>query len=536
MTYFLFVLQYYIDVESLRKEHEGGINLVHHMDVDIPLFIQVNSIDNTAVIVNEGGLEKGTEFAGGLFLADRIPQGHKVALSDIQPGEKIIRYGEIIGYADTFIQKGSWIKESLVRMPEPPELDDLPLGGKAEALPPLDEEFTFMGYRNSDGTAGTKNILGIMTSVQCVAGVLEFAVNKIKQELLPQFPNVDDVVALTHTYGCGVAINAPDAEVPIRTVQNLSSHPNFGGEVMIVGLGCEKLVPQRLNEGKDEENIVSLQDQTGFMNMIESIMKMARERLERLNRRKREVCPVSDLVIGVQCGGSDAFSGLTANPAVGYAADLLVRAGATVLFSEVTEVRDAVHLLAPRVENEEVGKALIREMQWYDEYLSRGQADRSANPSPGNKRGGLSNVVEKALGSIVKSGTAPITDVLAPGEKARKKGLVFAATPASDFVCGTLQLASGMHLQVLTTGRGTPYSLSIAPVIKVSTRNALQEKWPDLIDINAGKIATGEALIEEVGWEIFREILAVASGDRKTWAEKWGIHNDLSLFNPAPVT
>jgi galactarate dehydratase len=242
------------------------------------------------------------------------------------------------------------------------------------------------------------------------------------------------------------------------------------------------------------------------------------------------------LVIGLQCGGSDAFSGVTANPAVGFAADLLVRAGATVLFSEVTEVRDAVHLLTPRVINAEVGQALIREMKWYDKYLQNGEVDRSANPSPGNKKGGLANVVEKSLGSIAKAGSSPIVEVLAPGERPSKKGLIYAATPASDFVCGTQQLASGMHLQVFTTGRGTPYGLSMTPVIKVSTRNALTEQWHDLIDVNAGRIATGEATIEEVGWEIFRLIIEVASGRKKTWADHWGLHNALCLFNPAPVT
>ena len=421
-------------------------------------------------------------------------------------------------------------------MPTPPELDSLPISTKVVDVEPFEREYTFLGYRNSDGSVGTKNILGITTSVQCVAGVLDFAVKKIKQELLPSFPNVDDVIALTHSYGCGVAIDAPDAVIPIRTIQNLAKHPNFGGEVMIIGLGCEKLVPSRLNDGNEDDNILSLQDESGFSNMIESIVAMAEERLQVLNVRKREVCSVSDLVIGVQCGGSDAFSGVTANPAVGYAADLLVKAGATVLFSEVTEVRDAIHLLTPRASTEEVGQALIREMKWYDDYLNRGEADRSANPTPGNKRGGLSNVVEKSLGSVVKSGTTPIIDVLAPGEKARKKGLIFAATPASDFVCGTLQLASGIHLQVFTTGRGTPYNLSMAPVMKVATRNALQDQWHDLIDVNAGKIATGEATIEEVGWEIFNDILKIASGTKKTWADKWGIHNDLVLFNPAPIT
>ena len=506
------------------------------LDTDTPIYIKVSTKDNTAIIVNSGGLTKGAKFSCGLALNERIPEGHKVALCNIAAEEEIIRYCEVIGYSKDHIKKGSWIRESLVDMPSPPGLDNLPFSTNLVDVSPLEEGFTFLGYRNSDGSVGTKNILGITTSVQCVVGVLEYAVKRIKEDLLPRFPNVDDVVALNHNYGCGVAINAPDATIPIRTIQNLAKHPNFGGEVMIIGLGCEKLIPQRLNDGEDNDNILTLQNESGFVNMVQSIINMAEERLDKLDKRKREVCSVSDLVIGVQCGGSDAFSGVTANPALGFATDLLVRAGATVLFSEVTEVRDAVHLLTPRAATKEVGESLIREMKWYDNYLNKGQADRSANPSPGNKRGGLSNVVEKSLGSIVKSGTLPITDVLAPGEKVKKKGLTFAATPASDFVCGTLQLASGIHLQVFTTGRGTPYNLPIAPVLKVSTRNTLQEQWHDLIDINAGKIANGEATIEEIGWEIFKDILEVASGTKKTWADKWGIHNDLALFNPSPVT
>lgn len=500
------------------------------------LYIKVHSKDNVAIIVNAGGLSKGSKFSCGLELQDTIPQGHKVALVDLDAGEPIVRYGEVIGYAEGQIPRGSWVEERLVRMPVPPKLDELPI---ATQLPPPSsqlEGYTFEGYRNEDGSVGTKNILGITTSVQCVAGVLDYAVKIIKDKLLPSYPNVDDVVALTHNYGCGVAINAPDAIIPIRTIQNIALNPNFGGEVLVVGLGCEKLVPDRLLPDGDTGNIISLQDQHGFMNMIQSIVNMAEEKLIRLNGRQRETCPVSDLVVGLQCGGSDAFSGVTANPAVGFASDLLVRAGATVLFSEVTEVRDAVHLLTPRAINEEVGKALIHEMQWYDQYLEKGQADRSANPSPGNKRGGLVNVVEKSLGSIIKSGSSPIVGVLSPGEKVAQKGLVFAATPASDFVCGTLQLASGVNLQVFTTGRGTPYGLAMAPVIKVSTRNSLMEQWQDLIDVNAGTIATGEATIEEVGWDIFRMILEVASGRKKTWADTWGLHNALCLFNPAPVT
>jgi galactarate dehydratase len=206
-----------------------------------------------------------------------------------------------------------------------------------------------------------------------------------------------------------------------------------------------------------------------------------------------------------------------------------------VIFSEVTEVRDAVHLLTPRAATREVGRALIREMRWYDDYLARNGADRSANPTPGNKRGGLVNVVEKALGSIAKAGTSPIAAVATHGEKVTAKGLVFAATPASDFICGTQQLAS-MNLHIFTTGEGSPYGLSMVPVIKVSSRTALAERWPDLIDIDAGRIATGTATIEDVGWEIFRFVLDVASGRKKTWAEHWGLSNAMALFNPGPVT
>lgn len=504
---------------------------------DTPLYIKVHEKDNVAIIVNSGGLPEGTVFPCGLELTEHVPQGHKVALANVAQGEAVVRYGEIIGYAVRSIARGSWVGESLIELPSPPLLHELPLATNVPQLQPPLEGYTFEGYLNPDGSAGTKNILGITTSVQCVSGVLDYAVKRIKEEILPKYPHVDDVVAINHTYGCGVAIHAPDADIPIRTIRNIAANPNFGGELMVVGLGCEKLQPDRLiPDGDSASKVVSLQDYQGFIPMVQSIMEMAEERLERLNRRKRVTCPASGLVVGLQCGGSDAFSGITANPAVGYAADLLVRAGATVLFSEVTEVRDAVHLLTPRAVNEEVGRALIREMEWYDAYLQRGLADRSANPTPGNKKGGLANIVEKSLGSVAKSGSSPITAVLAPGEKATQKGLIFAATPASDFVCGTLQLASGINLQVFSTGRGTPYGLAIAPVIKVATRNSLAEQWHDLIDINAGRIANGEATIEDIGWEIFRFILDVASGRKQTWADRWGLHNAISLFNPAPVT
>lgn len=512
--------------------------------------IKVHEHDNVAIVVETKGLPEGSLLKDGTTLAVYIPLGHKVALADIAEGEQIIRYGEIIGTAAATIARGGHINETNVRLPDAPALRDMPLATRAmTAQTPL-EGYTFEGFRNPDGSVGTKNVLGITTSVQCVAGITDHVVQRIKSELLPKYPNVDDVVALNHTYGCGVAINAPAAIIPIRTVRNISLNPNFGGEVMVIGLGCEKLQPSTLvsdqpvriyenTEAADPEaNILSLQDESfsGFGDMVDGIMAMAEQHLSKLNQRRREACPASDLVVGMQCGGSDAFSGVTANPAVGFATDLIVRAGGSVMFSEVTEVRDAIHLLTPRAVDESVGQAFLEQMRWYDQYLEQGQADRSANPSPGNKRGGLSNVVEKALGSIIKSGNSPIVDVIGPGERIRKRGLTFAATPASDFICGTLQLAAGMNMHVFTTGRGTPYGLSMVPVIKVSTNTALSQRWEDIIDIDAGRIATGDASIADVGWELFHLILDIASGREQAAADRLGIHNDLALFNPAPVT
>ncbi|MCB1851220.1 MAG: galactarate dehydratase [Gammaproteobacteria bacterium] len=512
------------------------------------LSIQIDPRDNVAVVVNTGGLPAGSVLDDGTELVDQIPQGHKVALVDIAQDAPVLRYGEVIGFAREAIARGRWINEEMLRMPEAPALGDLPLATrKATQREPL-EGYTFAGYRNADGSVGTRNILGISTSVQCVAGVTAYVVERIKRELLPRYPNVDDVVALSHGYGCGVAINAPAAIVPIRTLQNLARNPNFGGEVMVIGLGCEKLQPQRLVTppslpGQEtpqtvHSSILSLQDErfSGFNAMVEGIMELAQTHLEKLNRRTRESCPAADLVVGMQCGGSDALSGLTANPAVGFAADLIVRAGGSVIFSEVTEVRDAIHLLTPRAIDEETGRALLFEMAWYDDYLGRGQADRSANTTPGNKQGGLANIVEKALGSIIKSGSSPIVDVIGPGERLRRKGLTFAATPASDFICGTLQLAAGMNMHLFTTGRGTPYGLAMVPVIKVASNSRLAGQWFDLIDVDAGRIATGDASIAEVGWEIFRLILDAASGRTLVAAERLGLRNDLVLFNPAPVT
>ncbi len=494
-----------------------------------PAFIQINPLDNVAVVVSPEGFE-GTE---------HVPQAQKVALTAFSARDPVRRYGQIIGHANRTVERGGWMRTEVIDPPTAVPLDRLEFSTAVPPSPPPLNGYTFEGYRNSDGSVGTKNILAVTTTVQCVAPTVDYAVRRIKAELLPRYPNVDDVVALTHNFGCGVAIEAPGAEIPIRTLRNISLHPNAGSVPLIVSLGCEKLQPERLFQNQlpllEPPNLVRLQSYGGFAATVSAILESADRRLMQLDRRRRETFPASELVVGLQCGGSDALSGVTCNPAVGFAADLFVRAGATVLFSEVTEVRDAIHLLTPRAVSPQVGRALVDEMRWYDDYLARGGADRSANPTPGNKRGGIANIVEKALGSIAKAGSSAISAVASQGEKVMSKGLVFAATPASDFVCGTQQLAS-MNLHIFTTGEGSPYGLALVPVIKVSSRTTLAERWHDLIDIDAGRIATGQVSTQDAGWEIFRFALEVASGRRKTWAEHWGLGNALAPFNPAPIT
>lgn len=431
-----------------------------------PLYIKVKDADNVAIAVHD--IPRGTGVMPGVVTREDIPQAHKIALTDIPKGGEVVRYGVVLGCAKAPIPVGAWINEHMLDLPQSPGLDDMPYGTSVVPMEELPDppRRTWMGYRNKTGPAGTRNLLGIVTTVQCAAGVVNVAVERIKRELLPKYPNVDGVVAVNHPYGCGVAIKAREAHIPIRAVTNLIRHPNFGGELMVVGLGCEKLTYDMVLPPEDitPENTLTLQNYRGHDAMMQALMEMAERKLKRLNERRREELPLSELLIGMQCGGSDAFSGLTANPSAGYAADMLVKGGATVLFSEVTEVRDGVHLLAARCRDAAARDKLAAEMKWYDDYLDAGGVDRDANPTPGNKKGGLANIVEKAMGSIAKSGTAPIEEVLSPAEKPHKHGLIYAATPASDIVCGPCQLASGIGLQVFMTGRGTPYGRRRPPV------------------------------------------------------------------------
>ncbi|WP_125580996.1 UxaA family hydrolase [Levilactobacillus cerevisiae] len=498
--------------------------------------VKMRPEDNVAIAVHD--LHIGDKITGDIVANAEIPQAHKIALTNLTKGQPVLRYGVILGYAKEDIHAGDWINETSLELPPSPDLSKLTYGENIKKDLPKPDRTTFMGYEvPGNQYSGTRNILGIQTTVQCVVGVLKVAVDQIKAELLPKYPNVDDVVVVSHAYGCGVAIDAPEAKFPIREIKNIMKNPNFGGQLMVIGLGCEKLTPNRIMEAEDinDDNLLFLQNFKGFEKMILAIRQMAEKKLAILNTHTRTEQPLSKLSVGFQCGGSDAFSGVTGNPAAGYASDLLVAAGGTAMFSEVTEVRDGVNFIAQRIPDQPNCNKLVKEMSWYDNYLAKGGVDRSANPTPGNRKGGLSTIVEKSMGSIAKSGTAPISQVVSAGEIPTKRGLIFNATPAGDFTCGPMQLASGMGLEVFVTGRGTPYNLEAAPVIKVCTRTDLKEFWQDLIDVNAGKIATGELSVKELGTELFNFIVDVASGEKPA-AERLKLFNDIVIFNPAPMT
>ncbi|MDY3006686.1 UxaA family hydrolase [Anaerococcus porci] len=498
-------------------------------------YIKINQKDNNVTVVNAEGIEKGDNLKEyNIIVKDFVPLGNKIAIQDINKDLPIIRYGEIIGYADRDIKAGELIDFKSIHVNKVKTLDiDIPYKSR-KVNDKKNKERYFYGYENKDGTVGTKNLLAISTNVQCSEGFINKLVDYIKNNLLGKYENVDDVVTVSHTYGCGVAIDALDSEIPQRIINNIIKNPNFGGEVMMICLGCEKFTPDKIEAVSSEDILV--QQNLSFHESFQKAIEMAEIRLKRLNKRNRKKFPLSKLRIGLQCGGSDALSGVTANPTMGYVADRLVEYGASVIFSEVTEVRDASNIILSRIKDKDLRKKYINEINWYDDYLEKSQVDRSANPSPGNKAGGLTTVIDKAMGSVAKSGISDITDILLPGELIKKPGLTFAATPASDFVCGTCQLASGINMMLFSSGRGTTYNLAHVPVIKIATNNVLAKKWGDLIDFNTGDIAIGKSSVDEKGEELLDYIIDVASGVKITKSDQLGLYNALVVFNPAPIT
>ncbi|WP_116133569.1 UxaA family hydrolase [Tropicimonas sp. IMCC34043] len=449
-------------------------------------------------------------------LAQDIPRGHKIARSPIAAGQTVIRYGQIIGQATADIASGAHVHSHNLGMGD--HKQDHAFASVAVPLPPIGEERTFQGYRRADGKVGTRNYLGILTSVNCSGSVARFIAEAAeKSGLLDEFPNVDGIMAIVHGSGCGMSSKGEGYDTLFRTLAGYGQNPNFGG-ILLVGLGCEvmqlpDLVGRRPIRADGALRYMTIQQNGGTRRTIELALEELRSLAALANEARREPCPVSEIMVGMQCGGSDGYSGITANPALGYASDLLVRHGGTTILSETSEIYGAEHLLTRRAETAEVGQKLIDRIAWWEDYTARNRMEMDNNPSPGNKRGGLTTILEKSLGAVAKSGTAPLREVYLYGEIIDRKGFVFMDSPGYDPCSVTGQIASGANLIVFTTGRGSVSGYKPTPCIKLATNSEMYARMSGDMDLNCGDIVTEGVSIEQKGTDLFELMIRVASGE-----------------------
>ncbi|MGB3611605.1 MAG: altronate dehydratase family protein [Cellvibrio sp.] len=495
--------------------------------------IHLHKQDNVGV--SKAALPAGiTLIENDLTLRADIPAMHKVALVPIAKGEAIRKYGQVIGFAGTDIAPGDHVHTHNCVMGDL-EKD---YGFCRNAVPtdyvPEAQRATFQGYRRANGKVGTRNYVGILTTVNCSATVARaIAQHFTFSGELEQYPNIDGVVAFTHETGCGMRSDGEGYETLRRTFDGYARHPNFGG-VMMVGLGCETMQVQRVMEesglgGSKTFCAYTIQEVGGTRIAVEKGIETLRQMLPLVNEARRETVPASELTLAVQCGGSDAFSGITANPALGVAGDILVRHGGTVIYSETPEIFGAEHLLTQRAATPELAEKLLERIRWWEDYTERNGFELNNNPSPGNKVGGLTTILEKSLGAQAKSGSTQMTGVYLYAEEVKEKGLVFMDSPGFDPVSVTGQIASGANVVCFTTGRGSAFGSKPVPSIKLASNSQLYERMKEDVDINCGGVLDGEYTLEECGEKIFAEILAVASGEA-TKSELLGYGDN--EFNP----
>ncbi|MCI4666289.1 MAG: altronate dehydratase family protein [Neomegalonema sp.] len=476
--------------------------------------IRLHASDNVGVALKD--LSAGTKLP--LLetpLAHDIARGHKFALEPVAAGASLIRYGQIIGEAKTDIAPGAHVHVHNLGMGA--HTQDYAHASQSTPLPPAPEPRTFMGYARADGGAGTRNYLGILTTVNCSGSVARFIAEAAeKSGLLDAFENIDGVVPIAHGTGCGMSNKNEGYAALFRTLSGYAQHPNFGG-VLLVGLGCEVMQIAELVDGRPIRpdgalRYMTIQQVGGTRRTIEKGLEELRGLAEIANQAQRTPIPVSEITIGMQCGGSDGYSGITANPALGAASDLLVRHGGTTILSETSEIYGAEHLLTRRAVSPDIGEKLIARVRWWEEYCAKHGGEMDNNPSPGNKRGGLTTILEKSLGAVAKGGAAPLTDVYEFAEKITKKGFVFMDSPGFDPCSVTGQIASGANLIIFTTGRGSVSGFKPAPGIKLATNSEMYERMAEDMDLNCGDIVTHGVSIEEKGREIFELAIRTASG------------------------
>lgn len=483
---------------------------------------------NDDVVIAARPIPAGTRIESeGIACVDAIPAGHKVAVRAIARGRPVRRYDQIIGFATADIAPGQHVHthnlafEAFER--------DYAVGVDVKPVPRVAEPATFMGIVRADGRVATRNYIGVISTVNCSASVSKYVAAHFTPERLAAWPNVDGVVPITHSSGCGMDSAGAGIDLLRRTIAGYCRHPNFAG-VVIIGLGCEAnqmdalFQAQQMQEGALLRPLI-IQAAGGTRKTVEAGIAAVGSMLPAADRVERTRVPASHITIGLQCGGSDGYSGITANPALGAACDLLVAHGGTVVLSETPEIYGAEHLLTRRAVSREVADKLIRRIRWWEDYTARNDGSMDNNPSPGNRAGGLTTILEKSLGAVAKGGTTNLVDVYEYAEPVTAKGFVFMDTPGYDPVSITGQVAGGANLVCFTTGRGSVYGCKPAPSVKLATNSVLYERMTEDMDVNCGSIVDGSASVQDKGREIFELVLRVAGGE-KTRSERLGIGSD----------
>ncbi|MEO8244952.1 MAG: altronate dehydratase family protein [bacterium] len=488
-----------------------------------PTVIRLHPTDN--IVIALADLAAGTtlpELDAPLMQA--VPRGHKIATTAIAPGQTVLRYGQIIGVATQAIAAGEHIHTQNLGI----GAHDLDYAFASEhnPQPVVTEKRTFMGYHRQDGTVGTRNYLGVLTSVNCSGSVAKFIAEACEKDgWLDDFPNIDGVVPIVHGTGCGMSGKDEGYDTLFRTLKGYAQNPNFGG-ILLVGLGCEVMqIPDLIGAGRMRKDgnfrYMTIQQTGGTRKSIERGIAVLKEMAVVANEFARQPAGLEHLMIGMQCGGSDGYSGITANPALGAASDMVVAHGGTTILSETPEIYGAEHLLTRRAVSREVGEKIVARIKWWEDYTARWGGEMDNNPSPGNKKGGLTTILEKSLGAVAKGGTAPLTQVYKFAEPITERGFVYMDSPGYDPASVTGQIASGANLIVFTTGRGSVSGYKPTPCIKLATNSEMYARMSEDMDVNCGDIITAGVSLQAKAEEIFEQFLRVASGE-KTKSEELG--------------
>ena len=474
--------------------------------------IKLNEKDNIGIAPMN--IPKNVDLNIGIKTKTNVPYGHKISLVKIKTGEFILRYGQKIGVALVDIDAGEHVHSHNLSSTEFKR--NYKNNFEKENYIKNKRDIFFKGYKRSNGSAGTRNYIGLISTVNCSATVVKKIADKVNNELRKNnFQNIDGAVSLKHSSGCGMNTTGYGMNVFNRTIEGFKVHPNFA-KVYVIGLGCECAQISLYNKDQESRNVeyLNIQDEGGTKEIVKKVSDRIINQLKGINKIQRTNIAISELTVALQCGGSDSYSGVTANPALGFASDMLVDHGGSSILSETTEIYGAEHLLFERSINKKNIEKIKNQIDWWKEHLYKNGSSMDNNPSPGNKKGGLTTILEKSLGGVSKSGTRNMVDVLDYAERLKIKGFNFMNGPGYDPVSVTGQVASGANIICFTTGRGSCFGFKPTPSIKIATNTNMFNKLEEDMDINAGAIMDNEKTLEEVGNEIFDKIISVASGEK----------------------